>query len=129
MATKVVRILIEDKMTKDLHWYATYECDESDILLGVEPGKVRCESADADNLLTTFSTSVSFIDLAIELYKASGGTLSWNEMPTTSRMNWIAVAERVTQLGPLFVSPQAKQPAPRTFFDFSDVSEMGGEAG
>jgi hypothetical protein len=104
-----VRIIVEDKATKTLHWYASYECDASELELEVNPGEVICASKGADNILTTFSTSVSLIDLACELYKtyvdSSGVGVEWNKLPADLRKNWIAVAQRIAGLGPLYCAP------------------------
>jgi len=143
MSKHIVRILVEDKSTRELHWYAAYECDADKLELAVDPPEVRCVGNDVDNIITTFSTTVSMIDLACDLYKTytdSSGGLNyqgkpcpqWNELPSEIRKHWVAVARRITELGPLFNTPHGAAMIGSALrsaqvFDTSDVDLGSGE--
>lgn len=119
MPTKVVRILVEDKASKRMDWYATFEADMQHLTLSVEPDRVRFDAKDVDDVLTAFHPAVSTVDLAIDLYKTFVDAqtnrlahfVAWGDLPQEAKTCWIAVAERLLALGPIFVSPQASKAA------------------
>lgn len=126
MSTRTVRVLVENKETKELHWYASFEADDEELDLAVIPHQrdgteVRVVTSNGDKIFTTFSAFVSMIDLAVELYDTymesrDGSSFArWNTLDAAERQCWIEVAKRVTALGPIFNGVTAEKP--RTFLD------------
>lgn len=141
MSTRTVRIVIEDKATQTLNWYASYECDEKHLEVLVDGSGVKVDAKKVDDLITSMCTTVAVLGLACEMYKAytdSSGGLNyrgeqcpkWNDLPQETRKHWAAVASRAMQLGMLYTAPLRHSncdvdddslTAPLQKFDYSDV--------
>lgn len=128
MQMRTVRILVEDEKTKELTWYASFKIQETLLNITIDGHNLKLDACMPDDVLTTFSTTVSYLDLAVELYntycESSGGLNyqgkpcpKWNDLPAAIRMHWTAVAKRITSLGALYNSP-------RNEFDVSDTPHV-----
>lgn len=137
MSKSIVRIHIEDKNTKELIWYACCEAESDKVQLAYDPPVLHVEIAEVDDVLTTFTTSVSLMDLAAEMYKTYAGAdaddaIPFNKLPGDIRARWLKVAERAMQLGALYSTPQNNTQALinnalHNAWDTSDIDLGSGE--
>lgn len=107
---QTVRIVIEDKATKEIAWYASFDVDKKELNVVAERSfegmEIGVRTLNADQVVQTNNINVVMIDLAIDLYQAYMETfetpmsgVEWSSLPQVSRDRWITVARRKVTLG------------------------------